>query len=424
MDKPDDWRRTTLGAVLSEKPRNGYSPRCPMQPNDRWILSLGAVTEQGFNSDAVKPAPPGDERVSDFRLSAGDLLISRSNTRGRVGFAGVYAGNPRWCAYPDLLVRLVVDREQALPSYVESVLLSPAGRSYFESSARGTSESMVKINRSIIEGFEFVMPPLPEQRKIAAILSSVDEAIEKTQVVIDRAQAVKKGLMQELLTKGLPGRHKTFKQTEIGQIPESWEVGCLGDLSASCEYGLNAKLSSDSGGIPVLRMGNLQGGRVVLRRLKYLDWSAFDRDDLLLRTNDILFNRTNSIDLVGKVGLFVGDGRKVSFASYLLRLRVNDRAMAEWLAQLLHSSPVRRDLRALATQGVSQANINRTKLLGYRIPIPPIEEQKGIAARLSGLDETIDQERNCCAALQRLKSALMSVLLTGELRVRPDPEPA
>ena len=75
-----------------------------------------------------------------------------------------------------------------------------------------------------------LLPPLPEQRKIAAILSSVDEVIEKTEAVIEQLQVVKKAMMQELLTRGLPGRHTRFKQTEIGEIPEEWEVNG-GDLA-------------------------------------------------------------------------------------------------------------------------------------------------------------------------------------------------
>src|SRR5690606_737741 len=107
--------------------------------------------------------------------------------------------------------------------------------------------------------------------------------IEKTQAVIDQVQVVKNGLMQELLTKGLPGRHKTFKQTETGRIPAEWDTGTIGDVAESCEYGLNAKLDLDDAGIPVLRMGNLQNGRVVLNGLKYLPAKDFDREDLLLR---------------------------------------------------------------------------------------------------------------------------------------------
>ena len=87
------------------------------------------------------------------------------------------------------------------------------------------------VKKDDVEAYTLSVPPLPEQRKIAAILSSVDDAIEKTQAVIDQVQVVKRGLMQELLTRGLPGRHTRFKQTEIGEIPEKWSLATLSQLA-------------------------------------------------------------------------------------------------------------------------------------------------------------------------------------------------
>ena len=94
-----------------------------------------------------------------------------------------------------------------------------------------------------IERLEIPLPRIPEQHKIAAILSSVDDAIEKTQAVIDQVQVVKRGLMQELLTRGLPGRHTRFKQTEIGEIPESWDRSrCLTEVLENIEAPLESQM--------------------------------------------------------------------------------------------------------------------------------------------------------------------------------------
>ena len=103
-------------------------------------------------------------------------------------------------------------------------------RMAFERLVQG-STGLWNIEAQRFVGLQLSMPPLPEQRKIAAILSSVDDAIEKTQAVIDQVQVVKRGLMQELLTRGLPGRHTRFKQTEIGEIPEDWDFLSLVDLA-------------------------------------------------------------------------------------------------------------------------------------------------------------------------------------------------
>lgn len=307
MDVPKGWKAVALADVLDGSPQNGYSPRCPTKPNGRWILSLGAVTERGFDPTGIKPAPIDDDKVERFRLVPGDLLISRSNTRERVGFAGVYHGIPEWCAYPDLLVRLRTDPKHALPEYLESVLLSVEGRGYFESSARGTSGSMVKINRGIIERFEFLLPSLTEQRKIAAILSSVDEAIEKTQAVIDQVQVVKKGLMQELLTKGLPGRHKTFKQTEIGRVPESWQLRRLDSLGV-VQTGL-AKNKANVGDldVPYLRVANVQDGYLDLAEIKRVSVSQQALDRYRLEIGDVLFTEGGDADKLGRGTVWNGE---------------------------------------------------------------------------------------------------------------------
>ena len=116
------------------------------------------------------------------------------------------------------------------------------------------------------------MPPLPEQRKIAAILSSVDDAIEKTQAVIDQVQVVKRGLMQELLTRGLPGRHTRFKQTEIGEVPEEWD---LRPAAAVCErivVGIVVKPAQyyATSGVPCLRSLNVREDQISNREMKFI----------------------------------------------------------------------------------------------------------------------------------------------------------
>ena len=184
--------------------------------------------------------------------------------------------------------------------------------------------------------FKFV-PGYAQQERIATILSSVDAAIEKTQAVIDQVQVVKRGLMQEFLTRGLPGRHTRFQQTDIGEIPEGWRTSGIGEI-ASCDYGTSDGLQGRGSGrdIPILRMGNLRAGRVSLDHVKYL---AAERvsDKLFLSSGDVLFNRTNSAELVGKVAVFDNQA-KVSFASYLLRLRVEPRVGSGfWLSYLLNS---------------------------------------------------------------------------------------
>jgi type I restriction enzyme S subunit len=226
------------------------------------------------------------------------------------------------------------------------------------------------------------------------------------------------------MTRGLPGRHTRFKQTEIGEVPETWEVTPIQSVIESCDYGLSKALSPDDSGVPVLRMGNLHDGHVVLEDLKFVAVEEVD-SSLYLEAGDVLFNRTNSAALVGKIGLFSGASRPVSFASYLLRLRPRKGSVdGTWLACVMHMDRNQATIRALATPGVSQVNVNRGRMLELAIPVAPLAEQREIMAVIAGLQSRMNDETVALCQLGKLKSALLSALLTGELRVTPDQESA
>ena len=157
---------------------------------------------------------------------ANTVLVTMYGTIGAVGITAVpMAANQAIGAFLDL-IGVTADFLAYLLSREASALARKAGQ---------TTQS--NINGRILKNHEVLLPPLNEQRKIAAILSSVDAAIEKTQVVIDQVQVVKRGLMQELLTRGLPGRHTRFKQTEIGESPDCWQVVVLDEVLEGIEAG-------------------------------------------------------------------------------------------------------------------------------------------------------------------------------------------
>jgi type I restriction enzyme S subunit len=198
-EMPMEWRVERLVALLREPIKNGYSPVCPTTPTGRWILHLGAVTHDGFNPNAVKPAPLDNPGVQAAILEQGDLLVSRSNTRERVGLVGIFNGTPVHCSYPDLLMRV-----RTLPTlnvnYLEQVLLSSRARRYFSQCARGTSESMVKINRQTLEQFSVAIPPPEEQSEIADAAFIFSDRISAERAVAMALKAMKDILATVLLT--------------------------------------------------------------------------------------------------------------------------------------------------------------------------------------------------------------------------------
>ncbi len=412
--KPDGWSELPL-TDLAEIAGGGTPKRGEpsyWNGNVAWATptDVTALAGRTIRRTASTITEAGLAKSSATLLPPGSLLLTTRATIGVCAIAGVAIATnqgfqnlvPRHRTYVDFLYYLIHFNKRRLDRL-------------------GAGSTFREVSKTSLRRLRFLVPPLPEQRKIAAILSSVDDAIEKTRAVIDQVQVVKRGLMQELLTQGLPGRHRRFKQTQAGEVPEDWEVSRISEI-ARCHYGTSEALKSEREGILVLRMGNIRDGRVNLDDVKYLDEGKVS-DDLLLSRGDVLFNRTNSADLVGKVAIF-DHSIRASFASYLLRLRIEPNiGNGSWLAYLLNTGPVQKILRATATPGVSQVNINRKNLLATTVPVPPIQEQAAIVAMLDSIQHRVEAEQSKVERLAELKTALMSVLLTGELRVTPDPEP-
>ena len=282
----------------------------------------------------------------------------------------------------------------------------------------GAGTTFLEISKREMRKVQCALPPEPEQRAIADILDAVDVAIERTGTAIEKARRVKKSLVQSLFTKGIG--HARFRPTVFGQIPSDWKVVSVGGVLREAQYGLSMPMHQ-KGQYPILRMAAIQDGTVLLGDLKYVDLPERVAADYLLSRGDILFNRTNSGDLVGKVGVYHSDQAAV-FASYLIRLKTNpDLVDNYFLGQLLASYAVQCRIKRYATPGVQQVNINATNLQRVQIAVPVgdegLKEQRAIAEILEQQDECLRQLERRVGLLDRLKRGMMQDLLTGKVRV-------
>ncbi len=209
---------------------------------------------------------------------------------------------------------------------------------------------------------------------------------------------------------------KGYKQTDVGLIPEDWGVLPLGRLIHSVEYGSAAK-SSATGRVPVLRMGNLQGGKIDWDDLVYTD-NELEIRKYSLVVGDVLFNRTNTIDLVGKTAIYKGE-RAAVFAGYLIRIN-SDKALLDsaYLNYILNAEFSRKHSAKILSIAVGQANINGQKLKSYPVPLPPTKaEQEAIAEALSDADALIESLEQLLAKKRQIKQGAMQELLTGKKRL-------
>jgi type I restriction enzyme, S subunit len=196
---PVEWEVDTIASVLTQSPKNGYSPPEADNWNGSYILGLGCLTLDGFKPRQFKYAPVEDRLCKSALLHDGDFLISRSNTRSLVGLVGRFKDMGEPCIYPDLMMKLCFSN-QVLADYMEKVFMSLYMRKQIENLASGTSESMVKINAAGIKKFLFRKPPIYEQLKIVEFLNLSTEKISQMTQNLSKLHSLKTGLMQDLLT--------------------------------------------------------------------------------------------------------------------------------------------------------------------------------------------------------------------------------
>jgi len=313
----------------------------------------------------------------------------------------------------DILV-LKANADCALPEFLVYLLHTQRFRSYAISTTSGTN--LPRTRWTSLKDFKLALPPLPEQRRIAHVLNTIQRAIAAQDTVIAAARELKRSLMQRLFTYGPDPEPAPTKETEIGEIPEHWEVVRLGDVLQTTQYGLSVR-ADRIGTYPMLRMNNLVDGRVDISDLKYVDLDEDGFAKFSVRKRDVLFNRTNSYELVGKTAIFDLEGNFV-FASYLIRV-VPDvtQLLPEYLNYYLNWDNSQRRLKMLATRGVSQSNISATKLKRFTIGLPSLAEQEEIACTLSVADRRIEAEEQRKVALQALFKSMLHQLMTGRVRV-------
>lgn len=203
----------------------------------------------------------------------------------------------------------------------------------------------------------------------------------------------------------------------LNGLPKNWEVKKLGDITKNVEYGSAAK-SKLEGRIPVLRMGNIQNGKFDWTDLVYTDDDA-EIEKYLLKKNDVLFNRTNNPELVGKTAIYKGE-RPAIFAGYLIRInRIKSLIDADYLTYFLNSLYARNYGNSVKSFGVNQSNINGTKLKTYPIPLPPLSEQQRIVAKIeelfSELDAGVESLKTAQAQLKTYRQAVLKWAFEGKL---------
>lgn len=212
-------------------------------------------------------------------------------------------------------------------------------------------------------------------------------------------------------------------------LPEGWAWATVDQLTVEQRYGSSAKTNEDSSGVPVLRMGNIQDGKIDYTSLKYLPEGHEEFPVLFLEDGDLLFNRTNSPELVGKTAVYRSERAPVSFASYLIAVRFAKGFVPELASTFINSAYGRQWIKGVAVQQTGQANVNGSKLSALAVPLPPVAEQIELMRILSDhVDRADEQEKAIQKSLKQSVTQRQNILraaFAGKLVPQdPDEEPA
>lgn len=284
------------------------------------------------------------------------------------------------------------------------------------------------VNESDVRRFRIHSPPLPEQRLIAEILDTIDDAIRKTEQIIAKLEQVKQGLLHDLLTRGIddngqlrdPDRHpEQFKDSELGRIPKEWEVGQLRRwLECSPKNGYSPLEAPEWTGHVMLGLGCLTTDGFVPRQLKNAPRGDNQLSGALLCSGDLLISRSNTRDLVGLVGVYQDVGHPCTYPDLMMRLTPSNQTSSAFLELTLGNGGARRQIQAAATgTSGSMLKINGDNVKRLKIIMPPRDEQERLLVSKSSYDARIAGERRFLDKLGLLKRGLMDDLLTGRVRV-------
>jgi type I restriction enzyme S subunit len=451
---PNSWKRTPLkelgewcggGTPSKAKPRyweNGIIPW--VSPKDmkkeRITDSEDRITEIAVSESTTNLVPAGSV-----------LIVTRSGILRHT--LPVAVANVPVTVNQDL--KVLAPKSDVLPEYVAWGLRAFSQDILHTCSKQGTTVNSIETQRLL--DYEIPLAPPEQQKAIVAEIekqfSRLDEAVANLKRVKANLKRYKAAVLKaavegklteewrkahpdvepasELLKRILAerrakwngkGKYKEPKAPHIaasGSLPEGWTSATVEQVSSVVQYGSSVKTSEDPTGIPVLRMGNIADGKLRFADLKYLPESHEEFPELLLDPGDVLFNRTNSAELVGKTAVYQGNPRLCSFASYLIRARLLNGYLPEFFAYYINSVFGRAWIASVVTQQVGQANVNGTKLQALIIPLPCFEEQQQIVAEVERRFSIIEElEAEVGADLQRserFRQSLLQQAFQGQL---------
>ena len=427
---PENWESVPL-SDLAKVVSGGTPSRCV---NSYWGDGTPWVTPTDITKTNGRYLFETQERITKHGLSSSaatllppdTILMTSRATVGESRIAGIEVCTNQ--GFKSLVPRKGVN---GLFLYYQMQRLRSAYKVF------GIGSTFLEVSKKDTERFNVLFPKdEDEQRAIAEVIDSIDQAIEKTESLIAKYQQIKAGLMHDLFTHGVtadgklrPPREQApelYKEAPIGWIPKEWGVCPLGKIAEIVSGVTLGEKRTLSRGItaPYLRVANVQDGYLDLSDVKVITVSTLEMEKLRLREGDVLMNEGGDFDKLGRGTVWNSEIRDCVHQNHVFRVRPRGGIIRSYYLTFWSQSEFGKKYFVLSSkQSTNLASINSTQLNVFPIAVPAIREQERIDMRIRAILEIIDGLNKEHGKLHDIKNGLMHDLLTGYARVRPHPGP-
>lgn len=360
-----------------------------------------------------------ESQIKSSDVKKGDVLFTpTSETPEDIGISAVVTEDLPNTLFSYHLLRLRFQRKVNL-KFKKYMFNNPIVLKQFTKIAQGATRYV--LTREVFLKVQLLLPPLVEQEKIAEILTAVDKNIEKTDEIIVECERIKKGLMQTLLTKGIPGGHTKFKKTVIGEVPEDWKVEFLVNVSNILLCNVDKKSNSDEKSVKLCNYIDVYKNKYITHKINFMKATASDNEisKFKIQMGDVLITKDSETpDDIAVSSVVIEPIDNLVCGYHLALIRPNSDKLDSLFLMNLFSNELIKNTIARKANGSTRFSLGMKTIQEIPILVPSLDEQKKIAQILTDLDERIQSEKTKRQQLIKLKLSLMQKLLSGEIRVK------
>ena len=418
------------------------------------FVPMKRVEELSGHIDLSETRPISEVASRYTYFAEGDVIFAKITPCMENGKTAIAEGLENGVGFGSTEFHVVRPSDDLLDSWAFYYLIQEGFRRDAKRRMTG-SAGQKRVPTGYMEKIQLPVPPLSEQGRIVAKIEELFSELEAGVADLKRAKKQLQRYRQSVLQAAVEGRltkdwreerdtesadkllsradeaeetnkyKKRGKMTSLDDaytypLPQGWAWAQVGDVAKNIRYGTSEKATKQDSGLPMLRMGDISDGKLHFDDLKYLPAGAQLKDDLILEDGDVLFNRTNSAELVGKTAVYKSSHQKATYASYLVRAKLYTGVYnPDLLAYYINSAQGRQYIASVTSQQVGQANVNATKMSSMPLPIPPYEEQREIVNEverlLSVADEATQTVEREIKRAERLRQSILKRAFSGQL---------